>query len=56
MPSHSFEAFELMALVEKFVCNLWNALEPHQPLAGMNRSSKLIYTELSKLRHAERIK
>ena len=45
-----------MAFAEKIAFNPWSALQEHQPLGGMNRARKLIYTELAKLRHAERIR
>jgi len=56
IPSQAFESSDQMALGEKIAFNPWNALEPHQPLGGMNRARRAIYTELSKLRHAERIR
>jgi hypothetical protein len=56
IPQQAFESLEQMALGEKIAFNPWRALQEHQPLGGMNRARKLIYTELSKLRHAERIK
>ena len=56
IPSQAFESFEQMALAEKIAFNPWNSLQEHQPLGGMNRARKLIYTELAKLRHAERIR
>lgn len=56
IPSQAFESFEQMGLAEKIAFNPWNALQEHQPLGGMNRARKLIYTELAKLRHAERIR
>jgi hypothetical protein len=56
IPSQAFESFEQMAFGEKIAFNPWNALQEHQPLGGMNRARKLIYTELAKLRHAERIR
>lgn len=55
IPSQAFESFEQMAFAEKIAFNPWNTLQEHQPIGGMNRARKLIYTELSKLRHAERI-
>jgi hypothetical protein len=45
-----------MNFAEKIAFNPWNTLPEHQPLGGMNRARKLIYTELSKLRHADRIR
>ncbi len=56
IPQQSFESFEQMALAETIAFNPWNALQEHQPIGGMNRARKLIYTELAKLRHAERIR
>jgi hypothetical protein len=56
IPSQAFESFEQMAFAEKIAFNPWNTLQEHQPLGGMNRARKLIYTELAKLRHAERIR
>jgi hypothetical protein len=56
IPSQAFESFEQMGFAEKIAFNPWNALQEHQPLGGMNRARKLIYTELAKLRHAERIR
>jgi hypothetical protein len=56
IPSQAFESFEQMAAAEKIAFNPWNALEPHQPLGGMNRARRAIYIELSKLRHAERVR
>ena len=56
IPSQAFESFEQMGLAEKIAFNPWNSLQEHQPLGGMNRARKLIYTELAKLRHAERIR
>jgi hypothetical protein len=45
-----------MNFAEKIAFNPWNALPEHQPLGGMNRARKMVYTELAKLRHAERIR
>ena len=45
-----------MALAEKIAFNPWNCLQAHQPLGGMNRARKAIYTELAKLRHAPRVR
>ena len=56
IPSQAFESFDQMAFAEKIAFNPWNALEPHQPLGGMNRARRAIYIELSKLRHAERVR
>jgi hypothetical protein len=56
IPSQAFESFDQMGLAEKIAFNPWSALQEHQPLGGMNRARKLIYTELAKLRHAERIR
>lgn len=56
IPQQAFESFDQMALAESIAFNPWNTLPEHQPLGGMNRARKLIYTELSKLRHAERIR
>jgi len=56
IPSQAFESFDQMAFAEKIAFNPWNALRENQPLGGMNRARRAIYTELSKLRHAERIK
>jgi hypothetical protein len=56
IPSQAFESFDQMAFAEKIAFNPWNALPEHQPLGGMNRARKLIYTELAKLRHAARIR
>jgi hypothetical protein len=56
IPSQAFESFEQMGFAEKIAFNPWNALPEHQPIGGMNRARKLIYTELAKLRHAERIR
>jgi len=56
IPSQAFESADQMNFAEKIAFNPWNALQEHQPLGGMNRARKLIYTELAKLRHAERIK
>jgi hypothetical protein len=56
IPSQAFESFDQMGLAEKIAFNPWNSLQEHQPLGGMNRARKLIYTELAKLRHAERIR
>ena len=55
IPSQAFESFEQMAFAEKIAFNPWNALQEHQPIGGMNRARKLIYTELAKLRHSPRI-
>ena len=56
IPQQAFESFDQMAFAEAIAFNPWNALQEHQPIGGMNRARKLIYTELSKLRHAERIR
>ena len=56
IPSQAFESFDQMAFAEKIAFNPWSALQEHQPLGGMNRARKIIYTELAKLRHAPRIK
>jgi hypothetical protein len=56
IPSQAFESFEQMAFAEKIAFNPWSCLQEHQPLGGMNRARKMIYTELAKLRHAERIR
>ena len=56
IPQQAFESADQMNFAEKIAFNPWNALQEHQPIGGMNRARKLIYTELAKLRHAERIK
>ena len=56
IPSQAFESFEQMAFAESIAFNPWNSLQEHQPLGGMNRARKLIYTELARLRHTERIR
>ena len=56
IPSQAFESADQMALAEKIAFNPWSVLQEHQPLGGMNRARKAIYTELAKLRHAPRIK
>ena len=56
IPSQAFESFDQMAVAEKIAFNPWSALQEHQPLGGMNRARKMIYTELAKLRHAPPIK
>ena len=56
IPSQAFESADRIALAESIAFNPWNCLEPHQPLGGMNRARKAIYTELAKLRHAGRIR
>jgi len=56
IPSQAFESADQMNFAEKIAFNPWNALPEHQPLGGMNRARKMIYTELAKLRHAERIR
>jgi len=56
IPQQAFESADQMALGEKIAFNPWNALPEHQPLGGMNRARKMIYTELAKLRHTERIR
>ena len=56
IPSQAFESFEQMAFAEKIAFNPWSTLQEHQPIGGMNRARRLIYTELAKLRRAERIR
>jgi hypothetical protein len=56
IPQQAFESADQMNFAEKIAFNPWNTLPEHQPLGGMNRARKLIYTELSKLRHADRIR
>jgi hypothetical protein len=56
IPSQAFESADQMNFGESIAFNPWNALQEHQPIGGMNRARKMIYTELSKLRHAERIR
>jgi len=56
IPSQAFESADQMHFAETIAFNPWNALQEHQPIGGMNRARKMIYTELSKLRHAERIR
>jgi hypothetical protein len=56
IPQQAFESADQMALGERISFNPWNCLEPHQPLGGMNRARRAIYTALSDLRHAPRIR
>jgi len=56
IPSQAFESADQMNAAEKIAFNPWNALPEHQPIGGMNRARRAIYIELSKLRHAERIR
>jgi hypothetical protein len=56
IPQQAFESFEQMNTAETIAFNPWNALQEHQPLGGMNRARRAIYAEMSKLRHAERIR
>ena len=55
IPSQAFESADRIGLAESIAFNPWSCLEPHQPLGGMNRARKAIYTELAKLRHAKRV-
>jgi hypothetical protein len=56
IPQQAFESFDQMGLAETIAFNPWSSLQEHQPLGGMNRARRAIYTELAKLRHAERIR
>jgi hypothetical protein len=56
IPKQAFESFDQMGFAEQIAFNPWNTLQEHQPIGGMNRARRAIYTELSKLRHAERIR
>jgi len=56
IPSQAFESADQMNAAETIAFNPWNALPEHQPIGGMNRARRAIYIELSKLRHAERIR
>jgi hypothetical protein len=56
IPAQAFESADRIALAESIAFNPWSCLEAHQPLGGMNRARKAIYTELAKLRHAGRIR
>jgi hypothetical protein len=55
IPAQAFESADQMALAERIAFNPWNCLEPHQPLGGMNRARRAIYTALAAFRHAPRI-
>jgi hypothetical protein len=56
IPSQAFESADRIALAESIAFNPWSCLEAHQPLGGMNRARKAIYTELATLRHAGRLR
>ena len=57
IPSQAFESADQMALGrEDRVQPVELRSQEHQPLGGMNRARKVIYTELAKLRHGGRIR
>ena len=55
VPSQAFESADQMAACERIAFNPWNCLEPHQPLGGMNRARRAVYTAMAAFRHAPRI-
>jgi hypothetical protein len=56
IPSQAFETADQIGEAERIAFNPWHSLEPHQPLGGMNRARKAIYTAMSAFRHAPRIR
>jgi hypothetical protein len=51
IPAQGFESPEQMKFCENLSMNPWHALPEHRPLGGINRVRKIVYEEISKLRH-----
>ncbi|MBO3460199.1 catalase family protein [Aetokthonos hydrillicola Thurmond2011] len=51
IPPQIFDSPEQMEFCENLSYSPWHSLPEHQPLGGINRARKQIYTAISKLRH-----
>jgi len=51
IPQQDFDTPELNALGENMSFNVWHALPEHKPLGAMNRIRKVVYHQISQIRH-----
>jgi len=52
IPPQSFESEEQMEFCENLSFTPWHGLADHQPIGGLNRLRRSVYTAISNLRHA----
>lgn len=51
IPAQKFDSDKELDLCENMAFDPWNALKAHMPKGSLNRSRKVVYDEVSKLRH-----
>ena len=51
IPAQTFDSSEQMAFCEKLSYTPWHALPEHRPLGMVNRTRRIAYTAMNKLRH-----
>jgi len=51
IPAQRFDSPEQMDFCENLSFTPWHSLPQHRPLGGLNRARRVVYEELSKLRH-----
>ena len=51
IPQQQFESAAQMEFCENLAFNPWNTLAEHEPLGGLNRARKELYSELATFRH-----
>jgi hypothetical protein len=52
IPPQTFDTPARMAFCENLSYTPWHSLPEHRPLGGINRARRVVYQELSKIRHA----
>lgn len=53
IPKQMFDSKEQIDFMINTSYNPWHALKVHQPLGGVNRARKIVYSEISKFRHEQ---
>ena len=51
IPPQSFESPEQMSFCENLSFTPWHSLVDHQPLGGINRTRRVVYEQLSRMRN-----
>jgi hypothetical protein len=51
IPQQVFDTEAQMAFCENLSFTPWHALPEHRPLGGVNRVRRIVYEQISKLRH-----
>ena len=51
IPAQQFDSAAQMALAEQIAFTPWHALPEHRPLGGVNRTRRVVYETVSRLRH-----